>query len=285
MGMRRWAYAPALTAAAVVLSGCTSSPSSSALPVSTLTPSLGPAAPTPRGPATPGSIVLQSEPELTDERGPWEGARSDGHRAVILSFTGAPPGDGPCQAEYVGIARVRLGAIAVRIEPVEESSGDEICPAVGSTRTLRVELPEPLDGRDLVDEQGRPGPLLDGAALLAAPAPPPGYSFASEFARAGGGANWTVQYTAGERAPVVLVTHTEDIGEPLDAGLIVLDRLTIRGQEALVLGQFPDTPLRIVWKERGAVIGVQNNVTFGPGPGDGTLLPLEDLIAFTRSLR
>lgn len=284
MGMHGWTHAPALAAAAALaLSGCTTSTPSSALPVTT--PSLGPGAPAPRAPATSGPVVLQSEPELSDERGPWEGARTDGDRAVILSFTGAAPGDGPCEAEYVGTARVRFGAMAVSVAPVEESSGDEICPAIGYTRTLRVELPEPLDGRHLVDEQGRLGPLLDGAALLSAPAPPPGYAFASEFARAGGGASWTVQYTSGERAPVVLVTHTEDIGEPLDAGLIVLDRLTIRGHEALLLGQFPNTPLRIVWKERGAVIGVQNNVTSGPGPGDGSLLPVEDLIAFARSLR
>lgn len=204
---------------------------------------------------------------------------------MIVSFTGAAPGDGPCEAEYVGNTRVSFGAMVLTIEPIEQSTGDEICPAIGYTRTVRVELPEPLDGRHLVDEQERLGPLLDGAALLTAPKPPPGYSFKSEFAQEGGGANWTVQYTSGERAPVVLVTHTEDIGEPLDDGLIVLDRLTIRGQEALLLGQFPDSPLRIVWKERGGVIGVQNHATSGGGAGEGGLLPVDDLIAFARSLR
>jgi hypothetical protein len=274
-----------VVAAALALTACTASAPGEAF--SRVTPSVGPAAPTPRADAERTSFVLQAVDDLQEPPGTWESARTDGERALLLSFTGAAPGRGDCESDYVGVAEVKPQRVVVRIDAVPDPATrpDQICPAIGYARTVRVELPEPLDGRVVVDARtGKPGPLLDGAALLVPSAIPDGYAFSSEFGSYGAGASWTFQYSAGDQRPVLTVTHAQDIGEPLEEGLTVLERTQVRGHEAVVLAQLATKPLRVSWRERGGVVSVQNNVTHGTGE-DTLLLTKDELVAFARSLR
>ena len=88
----------------------------------------------------------------------------DGSR-VTLSFVGAAPGTGPCQAEYT--ADVSESATAVSISrrgscPHRGNSGgndqQESCDLVGYTRTVTVTLHTPLGNRVVIDSRGVPLP-------------------------------------------------------------------------------------------------------------------------------
>lgn len=272
-------------AAGLALTSCTAAPPVE--PLSQSTPSLGPGAPMPPPEATDTPFVLQAVDDLQLPPGGWESARTDGDRALLLSFTGAAPGRGDCESDYVGVAEVEPERVVVRIDPVPDPATrpDRICPAIGYTRTVRVELPEPLDRRVVVDAQtGGPGPLLDGAALLVPSAIPDGYTYTSESGSYGAGASWAFEYSAGDKRPVLTVSHAQDLGEPLEEGLTVLERTQVRGHEAVVLAQFGSKPLRVSWREREGVVSVQNAATHGTGE-DALLLTHEQLVAFARSLR
>jgi hypothetical protein len=78
---------------------------------------------------------------------------------VTLSFVGAAPGTGPCQAEYA--ADVSQSATAVSISPRElpgHGDGQENCDAVGHLRTVTATLKSPLGNRVVVNPQGVPLP-------------------------------------------------------------------------------------------------------------------------------
>lgn len=78
-----------------------------------------------------------------------------GHQATI-SFVGAHPGSGPCDAEYaVDVAQSATAAsMSVRRLPNPKSSPTTVCDAVGYTRTLTVTLTPALGYRALVDSNG-----------------------------------------------------------------------------------------------------------------------------------
>lgn len=277
-----------MVAAAAVLAATACTGPEPSEPLSQATPLAGPGAPTPQPEASATPLVLQPVEDLQRPPGGWESARTDGDRALLLSFTGAAPGRGDCESEYLGVAEMEPERVVVRIDPVPDPATrpDRICPAVGYTRSVRVELPEPLNGRLVVDAQiHEPEALLDGSALLVPPTVPDGYAFSSESGRFGAGASWTFLYSAGDKALVLTVTHAQDIGEPLEEGLTVLERADVRGHEAVVLAQFAAKPLRVSWRERGGVVSVQNNTTHGAEHGEDLLLTKEELAAFARSLR
>jgi hypothetical protein len=101
-------------------------------------------------PAPPESLHRQSV-----------GARlaADGRTATI-TFTGTPPGDGPCTADYTVDQLASRTAVAVRVRETRRSGGSGvICPLVGSTRQENIVLHAPLGNRVLVDATTK-GPVV-----------------------------------------------------------------------------------------------------------------------------
>lgn len=106
--------------------------------------------------------------------------RLDGPRTLVLSFTGAPPGDGPCGSRLRVVAeqspeQVRLTVLDDRT--VEDVGETVACPAIGHDWRLPVELDQDLGSRPVLDADGRP------LVLLTPPTPsslPAGYRLASE---------------------------------------------------------------------------------------------------------
>jgi hypothetical protein len=77
-------------------------------------------------------------------------------RAVTFRFTGAPPTDGPCGADYSGAVAESNSAVAVAVLaiPHESSGGPVMCTAIAAFRSVTVELATPLGGRVVVNVSG-----------------------------------------------------------------------------------------------------------------------------------
>ena len=104
-------------------------------------PSLAPGTVVDRSPAYPVSSV---EPP------------PDGGTTVVVGLIGARgPSTEPCGADYAGEAVVGPAAVAI-VVVARSSRGPGACPAAGWSRSLEVELPEPLAGRTLVTWDGIP---------------------------------------------------------------------------------------------------------------------------------
>lgn len=238
----------------------------------------------PRPPSQDGPFVLQ-DPDV-GEQAPadrtWESARTDGEQALLLAFLGSEAGDGACQAEYRGTARVVGDDVVVDVEVLRSGAADEVCPAIGYDRTVRVELPEPLAGRTVVDARtGRPGALLDGATLLNPPEPPDGYAFDAEAGGFTAGPSWSVRYAKPDRGPTLVVSQGADDGALLEDIGALVERVDVRGHEAVVLSQ--GSAIRVAWRERGGVVVVQEMLTFGQDAS--VLMTADELVAFARTLR
>lgn len=95
-------------------------------------------------PPSNGPVLLQQPPE--DVSGPLYAARTDGPCELLLTFTGAPDGDGPCNvAEYVG--RLEPDGENLQLVVDERHTGQQpgpgtICPDIGAARQMRVTLDE-----------------------------------------------------------------------------------------------------------------------------------------------
>jgi hypothetical protein len=83
---------------------------------------------------------------------------SNDGRQVTLHFVGAPPGSGPCDAQYA--ADITQTATAVQLSarelPNPNSSAKTVCIAVGYTRTVTVKLEPALGNRVLISANGAP---------------------------------------------------------------------------------------------------------------------------------
>jgi hypothetical protein len=66
---------------------------------------------------------------------------------------------------------------------------------------------------------------------------------------------------------------------------VLVDRVDVRGHEALVLAQTEVGPRQVVWRERGGIGPVVNADTWSREVAEGALLPVDDLVTFARSLR
>ena len=265
-------------------------PMSSSAASPSASPSPEPAPP----PSADRPFVLQ-DADVSETRGherTWDSARTDGERAVLVSFVGAEAGQEPCQAEYEGKAVLQGDAFhlsvttAPRPPDAAPLPSEVVCHLVGYTRTVRVELPEPLAGRPVVDAKtGRPGPLLDGGALLHLPALPEGHRL-DESGGLAAGPVWSHVYrTDDDRAPVLHVVHSADHGRPLDAHRILVERVTARSQEAVVSEQRDGERVvtrEVTWRERGGIVSVIHQQTHLESP---ELLPVDDLVELARSLR
>lgn len=258
-------------------------------------PASSPAASPAPPPSADRPFVLQ-DVDISHTRGherTWESARTDGEQAVLVSFVGAEAGQGPCQAEYQGEAVLQGDAFVVSVSTVPPppgagatDQGELICPAIGYSRTVRVQLPEPRAGRAVVDGRtGRLGPLFDGGALLHPPAVPEGHRV-DEHGSFGAGALWVQSYRKDEdKAPLLEVVHSSDHGRPLDAHRTLVERVTVRGQEAVVAEQRDGERVvtrEVTWRERGGIVSVVHWQTHVDSP---ELMPVDELVELAQSLR
>lgn len=81
-------------------------------------------------------------------------------RHVTISFVGAPPGSGPCDAEYTADVAESPTAVMVtpRALPKPKPTGNYFCNAIGYGRTVTVTLSAPLGNRVLLTPAGPPLP-------------------------------------------------------------------------------------------------------------------------------
>lgn len=86
-------------------------------------------------------------------------ASSDGRR-VTISFVGAAPGSGPCDAEYTADVAESPTAVMVtpRALPKPKPTGNYFCNEIGYRRTVTVALSAPLGNRVLLAPAGPPLP-------------------------------------------------------------------------------------------------------------------------------
>jgi hypothetical protein len=79
--------------------------------------------------------------------------------AITISFIGAPPGTGPCDARYSASAVESRRAVAFTIKTITTPSpAGAICTAIGYTRTVALHLARPLGARVLISSS-------DGGAI------------------------------------------------------------------------------------------------------------------------
>jgi hypothetical protein len=85
---------------------------------------------------------------------------ADGRHATI-SFAGASPGTGPCQAEYRADITESATAVLISIRMLTnpKTSPDTICSGVAYSRTLTVTLAHALGNRVLIDSKGNAAPV------------------------------------------------------------------------------------------------------------------------------
>ena len=87
-----------------------------------------------------------------------------GDRRLVVSFPGAPGGNGPCTERYTSEVKESKQALAIAIIPHANASGPQACALPAYTRHLTVKLAAPLGSRVVVDANS------DGAAQVT-PAP------------------------------------------------------------------------------------------------------------------
>jgi hypothetical protein len=83
-------------------------------------------------------------------------------RTLMVQFTGAPSGTGPCSASYSATQAASPAAVAVAVKE-HERDPTAVCAAVGYPRQVAVVLPAPLGTRVLVD-------AASGVAIAVVPA-------------------------------------------------------------------------------------------------------------------
>lgn len=198
---------------------------------------LSPSSPTPQ---SPGPLVLQTPP--TDVSGPFYTARTDGPEALVVTFVGAPEGDGPCNvAEYVGRLEPAGDDLRLVVEARhtgEQPDGSTACTAIGAHRQLRVELDEPLAGRRVVDEQGHLLSLVDGDQLLRFSELPSGWTEGPEGQNVGGPVAWSLSLHGPRGVRGELRQGSPELTTVSEGsagfGYREIDRPTVRGVEAVL---------------------------------------------------
>jgi hypothetical protein len=114
--------------------------------------------------ATPATVLALEPPDLftpppRQQLGPTgtgnsieDSARADrSGTAITISFIGAPPGNGPCDARYTASAAANRRAVAFTIHTISPPRPpDTICTLVGYGRTTVLHLARPLGARALI---------------------------------------------------------------------------------------------------------------------------------------
>lgn len=219
----------------------------------------------------------------------WDGARLDGDR-LTLYFTGARParaGD-PCSRAYEAVAEPTEDTMVVTVRAFAAAPAppDQGCEAVGYSRSVTVNLPEPLRGRTVVDgATGQHKTISDAARLLTPSWLPAGYHFSTESAESGTDTYYHEQVWAQEdpsQTRLLVEQGGESVDELGTPGFepIVLDRPTIRGSPATVWkSEGFDDLVCVSWIEGSTGHRVCSSGT----PGE--LLPTDALIRVADGLR
>jgi hypothetical protein len=74
-----------------------------------------------------------------------------GDRRLVVSFPGAPAGNGPCTERYTSDVKESEQALAIAIIPHANASGSRACALPAYTRHLTIKLAAPLGSRVVVD--------------------------------------------------------------------------------------------------------------------------------------
>jgi hypothetical protein len=120
-----------------------------------------------RGGVASGGPERQGPPLVRVLAVPWQGARLEGDgRRLVVSFTGGAPPSAPlgrCAPLYKGETVATNDTVTLTVsEWTTNQFRTAICAAIGFSRSLTVTLPEPLQGRRLVDgATGRTMPVVD----------------------------------------------------------------------------------------------------------------------------
>lgn len=84
---------------------------------------------------------------------------------LTWAFPGAPPGRGPCEAEYQPVFQESATAVAVGAQKYLARAGEEACPPATTTRTVSIQLARPLGDRVVVTARyGAPMTPVQGSA-------------------------------------------------------------------------------------------------------------------------
>ena len=194
-----------------------------------------------------GGPSLLQEP-ARDVPGPFYSARTDGPCELLVTFTGAPEGDGPCNvAEYVGRLEPDGEDLRLVVEPSytgPQPDGDTACPSIGAGRQLRVTLEAPLGERRVVGPQGHPISLVDGDQLLRFGTLPDGWVEGPEGQAVFGPVHWSFTLRGPGGAHAELRQGGPKLAEPGPKafGYRELGRPSVRGTEALLVSFEEEAP-------------------------------------------
>lgn len=133
--------------------------------------------------------------------------RQAGPRELVVSFVGAPAGDGPCESRLRAVAaetpnEVRLSVVDDRPPQAPADGEPQACPAIGYQWALPVTLAADLGSRVLLAADGR---RLEATVALAPTYLPEGYVLSSE---SGGDGHHFLTYGSSDGG--WLIVHTGD---------------------------------------------------------------------------
>jgi hypothetical protein len=258
----------------------------------------------PRPPEVAVTTTTAAGPDgIRDRVVAWEAGRLDADpRRLVVSFTGADPAADPADPCWEGYAPevsaepervvVRVRAYRSRTPPGPQ----QFCDDMGFVRTLAVALHDPLDGRAVLDGDGRRHRL--------APVPlepswlPGGWRLVQELGDAGDGGrdSWARGYGPGPAAGgtaggvnVSQVTVTDGaaaVGRPSRGPppFRVVARPAVRGSAAVLERSPGGQELAVRWREGRRGLAV--SATFPTDPSDREVAALQRLLVrLARGLR
>ena len=167
----------------------------------------------------------------------WDGGRLDRDR-LTLYFTGAPPApaDNPCARAYEAVAEPTGGAMVVTVRglagsPMPPGQG---CEDIGYARSVTVDLPEPLQGRTVIDgASGQRRAVSDVTLLLTPSWLPAGYDRSRKYVESQVGTALDTQEWALDGHPneglLVEQGSADELARPR-SDAVVLRRPTVRGR-------------------------------------------------------
>jgi len=222
----------------------------------------------------------------------WVGARLEGtdRRRLVLTFVGGGPPGAPvsrCAPDYQGTAAVSGATVTVTVHELAPPSASQVfCTDVGYERSVEVDLPEPLRGRQVVDgADGRAKPVIDAATLRQPAYLPAGYHFVGQRVGCGPGQDCALdqrEWRRGDSEDTLVLEQGDPDLARLDLAYrpVVLARTTVRGVPAVAHRSegFEDL-VCLAWTEAGTGTRLCSR-----GPVKAPL-PVAELVRVAESLR
>lgn len=129
----------------------------------------------------------RAQPRTQSGKVAWRGARLVAPQRLVVDFVGTPPATPIAlrapRPTYEGVAEATDATVIVTVAMhLPELPPGSYRTGAGFRRTVVVELPEPLDGRGVVDgATGQLRPIVDAAMLQQPSSLPVGYRFGREW--------------------------------------------------------------------------------------------------------